>query len=76
MTEVLAPAPLAAALLLAVAWRAYRPWPGVVVWGLVAALSGSVLPMLFVLRGVRRGRLTDHHLRLREQRALPLLVCW
>lgn len=75
MTEVLAPAPLAAALL-AVAWRSYRPWPGVVAWGLVAALSGSVLPMLFVLRGVRRGRLTDHHLRLREQRALPLLVCW
>jgi hypothetical protein len=48
----------------------------VVAWGLVAALSGSVLSMLFVLRGVRRGRLTDHHLRLREQRALPLLVCW
>jgi hypothetical protein len=76
VTEVLAPAPLAAALLLAVAGRSYRPWPGVVAWGLVAALSGSVLPMLFVLRGVRRGRLTDHHLRLREQRALPLLVCW
>jgi len=48
----------------------------VVAWGLVAALSGSVLPMLFVLRGVRRGRLTDDHLRPREQRAFPLLVCW
>jgi hypothetical protein len=76
VTEGLAPAPLAAALLLAVAWRSVPTLAGVVAWGLVAALSGSVLSMLFVLRGVRRGRLTDHHLRLREQRALPLLVCW
>ena len=32
VTEVLAPAPLAAALLLAMAWRSYRPWPGVAAW--------------------------------------------
>jgi hypothetical protein len=53
VTEVLALAPLAAALLRVVAWRSAPTLAGAVAWGLVAALLGSVLPMLFVLRGVR-----------------------
>ena len=74
VTEVLAPAPVVAALLLAVAWRS-APTPAEAVrWALLAAAFCSALPMLYILRGVRRGRLTDHHVRLRRQRRGPLLV--
>ncbi|HYY82531.1 MAG TPA: hypothetical protein VFD04_25600 [Actinomycetes bacterium] len=45
VTEVLAPAPLAAALLLVVAWRSAPTLAGAVAWGLLAVLSGSVLPI-------------------------------
>lgn len=74
VTEVLAPAPLAAVLLLVVAWRSAPTMAQGAVWGTVAVVFGSLFPMLFVLRGVRRGALTDHHVRIREQRPLPLLV--
>ena len=74
VTEVLAPAPLAAVLVLVVAWRSAPTLAQGVAWGIVAVVFGSLFPMLFVLRGVRRGALTDHHVRIREQRPLPLLV--
>jgi membrane-associated phospholipid phosphatase len=74
VTEVLAPAPIAAVLLLIVAWRSAPTIPQRVAWGVVAVLFAILSPLLFVLRGVRRGTLTDHHVGLREQRPLPLLV--
>jgi membrane-associated phospholipid phosphatase len=74
VTEALAPAPFAAVLPLVVAWRSTPHAAEAVGWGLVAVVFTTLLPMLFVLRGVRRGRLTDHHLGLREQRLVPLLV--
>ena len=74
VTEVLAPAPVVAALLLAVAWRSAPTPAEAVTWALLAAAFCSALPMLYILRGVRRGRLTDHHVRLRRQRRGPLLV--
>jgi membrane-associated phospholipid phosphatase len=61
-------------LLLVVAWRSAPTLQQAAAWGIVAVLFGSLFPMLFVLRGVRRGALTDHHVRIREQRPLPLLV--
>lgn len=74
VTEVLAPAPTVAGLLLIVAWRSAPTAAEAVKWGLLASLFASVIPFLFILRGVRRRRLTDHHVRLREQRPVPLLV--
>jgi hypothetical protein len=74
VTEVLAPAPIAAALLLVVGWRSTPTIAQGLAWGLLAALLAILVPMVFVLRRVRRGELTDHHIRLREQRPLPLLV--
>jgi membrane-associated phospholipid phosphatase len=74
VTEVLAPAPVIAALLLAIAWHS-TPTPGAALkWALLAIAFCSILPMLYILRGVRRGRLTDHHVRVRRQRRTPLLV--
>ncbi len=74
VTEVLAPAPTVAGLLLIVAWRSAPTAAEAVKWGLLATLFASVIPFLFILRGVMRRRLTDHHVRLREQRPIPLLV--
>ena len=62
VTEAFAPAILVAVLLVAVGG-----W-----WGLVAALFCSVIPFGYIVVGVLRGRLTDHHIDLREQRRIPL----
>ncbi len=42
-------------------------------WWVVTVLGVSIAPTLFVLRGVRSGRYTDHHVSVREQRLVPLL---
>ena len=66
--EVLSPPPILAVLALVVAWDS-SPTPAMaVVWGGIAAVSASVLPYALILRGVRRGRLTDRNISLREQR--------
>jgi membrane-associated phospholipid phosphatase len=70
----LAPAPVITALLLAVAWHSAATPTEALKWALLAAAFCSFLPMLYILRGVRRGGLTDHHVRLRRQRRGPLLV--
>jgi membrane-associated phospholipid phosphatase len=73
-TEALAPAPTVAVLLLLVAWRS-APTPGEALkWGALAALFASLVPFGYILRGVRRRRLTDHHVRVRAQRPVPLMV--
>lgn len=45
---------------------------GGVAWSLVGMLFTVAIPAFIVDRGVRTGRYTDHHLREREQRAVPL----
>jgi hypothetical protein len=60
--------------LLAVAWHSAATPAEALKWALLAAAFCSLLPMLYILRGVRRGRLTDHHVRVRRQRRGPLLV--
>ncbi|MEH1101570.1 phosphoesterase PA-phosphatase [Micromonospora sp. CPCC 205561] len=41
-------------------------------WALVGSLFCSVIPNSLIWWGVRRGRLTDHHIGRREQRRRPL----
>ncbi|GAA4593141.1 membrane-associated phospholipid phosphatase [Actinoplanes octamycinicus] len=73
VSEVLAPAVLVAALLLVVGWHAGEA-PGVSRWwGLPGAVFAAVIPLGYVLHGVRTGRLTDHHIPDRAARRLPLL---
>ena len=74
VTEVLAPTPLAVVLLTAVAWRSAPTAATALLSGSVAVLFASVVPMWFVLRGVRRGSWENHHIPAREHRQLPLLV--
>ncbi|TDB71031.1 phosphoesterase PA-phosphatase [Micromonospora sp. KC721] len=71
VTELTAPAVLVSLLTVLVGWHA----AGVhgLAWGLLATLFASGIPFAYILGGVRRGRLTDHHVRVREQRRVPLL---
>jgi membrane-associated phospholipid phosphatase len=65
---------MAAALLAVVAWHSAPTTPEAIVWGSIAIVFASLIPIAYVLRGVRRRRFTDHHVRERQQRPVPLLV--
>ena len=73
-TEILAPAPIAAALLCLVAWRTAASAQEAIVWGLIAVLFAALIPIAYVLHGVRKRRLTHRHVPMREQRRTPLIV--
>jgi membrane-associated phospholipid phosphatase len=66
--ELLSPPPILVVLALVVAWDS-SPTPAMAaVWGAIAAVFVSLLPYAIILRGVRRGRVSDRNISLREQR--------
>ncbi|MQT03225.1 hypothetical protein FF041_24440 [Streptomyces jumonjinensis] len=73
ITDVFAPGLLVVVVLLAVGWHSTRSLTGVA-WGFLAAFFCGILPYAFIIAGVRLGRLTDLHLRVRRQRFVPLAV--
>jgi membrane-associated phospholipid phosphatase len=73
-TSLLAPAPVASVLLLAVAWRRAQTLPDALPLGLFAIMCAVVVPTLYVEHGVRVQRFSDRCLTRREQRLLPLAV--
>jgi membrane-associated phospholipid phosphatase len=74
VTEVFAPAPTVAALLVVVAWHTAATAADAVRWGLVSVLFASLIPFAYIVRGVRRRRFTDHHVGVREHRPIVLVV--
>lgn len=42
-------------------------------WWVITVIGISAAPLLFILRGVHLGHLSDHHVSIREQRLVPLL---
>lgn len=76
VTEVLSPAVIVVLLPFGVGWNAtgHRLVP-TVVWAIVVAVFYSVLPMVFIVRGARRGKWDGHWVRERERRFLPLMMC-
>ncbi|MEV6677046.1 hypothetical protein AB0N09_09270 [Streptomyces erythrochromogenes] len=73
LSDVLAPANLVVALLLLVGWHSTGSWTGLG-WGLLAALFCGVVPIGIIAAGVRRGALTDQHIRVRRQRVVPMAL--
>ncbi len=72
--EVLSPPLLAAVVIGIVGWTSARPhWHGLL-WGLVVLVFVCALPYAVIIRGVRRGTYTDHHLHLRQQRPVPFAI--
>lgn len=76
VTEALSPAVVVVLLTLAVAWTGteHRPWVALL-WAVIAMVFYSVLPMLFLVRGARRGNWDGHWVRDREHRFVPLVMC-
>lgn len=74
VTEVFAPAPVAIAILAAVAWRSAGSTDEALRWGFVAILFAPTIPFAYLLKQVRSKRVTDHHVYHREQRPKILLV--
>ncbi|MEB3369869.1 phosphatase PAP2 family protein [Saccharopolyspora mangrovi] len=74
ITEVLAPWVVVTMLPLVVAWQATRAAVPALGWGLLVALTSSVLPMAVIVWGARSGRWDGHHVRDREGRLVPFLA--
>ncbi len=73
VTEMLAPAVLIAVLLVLLGWHSSGYQPRGLLWGLCAGTFESLIPFAYIVRGVRSGRFTDHHVGVREQRRAPFL---
>jgi membrane-associated phospholipid phosphatase len=73
ITDVLAPGHLVIALLLLIGWHSTNSLSGVA-WGLLAAFFCGIIPLAIIRLGVRRGKLTDKHIRVRKQRIIPLIA--
>ncbi|MDP9641245.1 hypothetical protein J2S53_001190 [Actinopolyspora lacussalsi] len=74
LTEVFAPWVLVLLLPLMVAWRATDSLIATLLWGLLVALTSSLLPMGVIVWGARTGRWDGHHVRDRAGRLIPFLV--
>ncbi|MEU5562989.1 phosphatase PAP2 family protein [Micromonospora musae] len=74
VTELTAPAVLVPVLMIAVGWHSAQGGVAGLGWALLAVVFVIGIPFAYIVGGVRRGRLTDHHVGQREQRRVPLLV--
>lgn len=74
VSEVANPLFVALPTFLIVALYTAPDWQRAVLWWIVTTLGISAAPLLFVYQGVRQGRYSDHHLSVRAQRLVPLIV--
>jgi len=74
LTEIGAPAVLLGVLPVVLSLATADTVAGGIAWAVVTAVFFAIAPFTWVLVGVRRGRLTDHHIGRRSQRRGPLLV--
>ncbi len=74
LTEALAPAPVAAMTLCLIAWHSAESAGAAVRWSLLALLFAPAAPLVYLLRQVRRGAVSDRHIPRREQRPRVLIA--
>lgn len=74
VTEIFAPTPVVGALFLVVAWHSAPTRAAALAWGALTLAFAALFPFAYVLREVRRRRVTDRHVRVRRQRPRILLV--
>ncbi|HEY2673260.1 MAG TPA: hypothetical protein VGJ07_23220 [Rugosimonospora sp.] len=73
LTEMFAPAVLAAVMPVVIALHATDSVAAGAGWGLLVVVFTAVIPYGVIWLGVRRGQLTDHHIGVRSQRRKPLM---
>lgn len=74
VSEVLNPLYVAIPTFLVVALHSSSSITRGLLWWLVTTVCVSVVPLMYVARGVQRGHLTDKHVSVREQRLIPMVV--
>jgi hypothetical protein len=74
LTEVFAPPILVLTLLIVVAIHSTSSIREGLLLGAVAAFFAAGLPYAIMIAGIRRGRLSDRHLSLREQRPAMMII--
>lgn len=73
VTELSSPAVCVVAGLVIVAWNSASRGADAA-WAGLAILLCAGIPMAYIIKGVKAGKWSDHHIQRREQRAVPLLV--
>ncbi|MCK2237732.1 MULTISPECIES: hypothetical protein [unclassified Crossiella] len=75
-TEILAPWVWVLGLPLVVAWQATgHQFGATLLWGLIVGVTGSVVPMIVIVRGAKKGAWDGHHVTNREGRIVPFAAC-
>lgn len=74
ITELSAPAPLTAFAIAIVAWHSAPSPAAAVGWALAGGVFAPLLPLAHLLRQVRAGRVSDHHVAVRQQRPRILAI--
>ena len=74
LSELGAPWVIVLVLPLLASWRATHDVAAALGWGLLIALTSSILPMGVVVWGARTGRWDGHHVRNRAGRLVPFLA--
>jgi membrane-associated phospholipid phosphatase len=75
--EILAPWVVLILLAVSFPWRVTGYHVGeTLLWGFVTIFFCSFVPMVFIVRGAKKGAWDGHHVRNREGRVKPLLVCF
>ncbi|ONI87627.1 hypothetical protein ALI144C_09080 [Actinosynnema sp. ALI-1.44] len=74
VTELLAPWIWVFGLPFVVAAQATREVGPTLLWGAVVGVTGSLIPMAVVLRGVKQGKYDSHHVTIREHRLIPFVA--
>lgn len=72
ISEVTNPLFIAIPTFLVIALSSTPHFVQALLWWFITVLGISAAPFFFILRGVRRGHYSDHHVSIREQRFVPL----
>jgi hypothetical protein len=74
VTDVLSPAHFVIALPPVIGWHATYPSRSGLAWGLFCAGLAGGVPYVFVIHAVLRRKVSDIHIRKRQDRYIPILV--
>ena len=74
ITELSAPAPLTALVIAIVAWHSASTPAAAIGWALVGGAFAPLLPLAHLIRQVRAGHVSDHHVAVRGQRPRILAI--
>jgi hypothetical protein len=74
VTDTLSPAHFVIALPPVIGWHATYPSLAGLAWGLFCAVLAGGVPYGFVIHAVRHRRVSDIHIRRRQDRYIPILV--